>query len=159
MSRLDPSLLDGDAIVAAADLVGRSGAQGFEIGYLHDDVPVAEAGWYAHAQYRGTRITCADQPSPTAAAEGLARRLLTGAKCAHCGRLVSLDPAGAYARDATLVDGSPWLAGQQAAAGVCCWRRAGRSWVRGCEAGRSPADAPARSGRRAAQRRGRRRRR
>jgi len=42
--------LDEDALIAAADLVGRTGATGFEIGYLHDDVPAEKAGWYAHAQ-------------------------------------------------------------------------------------------------------------
>jgi hypothetical protein len=148
--------IDEDALFAAVDLVSRTGAKGFEIGYLHDDVPTAKAGWYAHAQYRGARITCADQPHPIAAAEGLARRLLSGGKCVHCGRLISLNPAGAYARDATLIDGSPWLVEQQISAGICPWRRDGRTWVRGCEQGRPPIDAPTRRERRAARRKGRR---
>lgn len=39
-------------MIACVDLVGRCGAREFEIGYLHDDVPVAQAGWYASAFYR-----------------------------------------------------------------------------------------------------------
>lgn len=149
-------LYDEDALVAAAELAGRAGARHFQVGYLHEDVPVAEAAWYAHAQYRGARITCEGQASPTGAADGLARRLLTGAKCTHCGRLASLDPQGAYAHDATLVDGTPWLAEQQAAAGICYWHRAGRTWVRGCVDGTPPVDGPTRRERRAARRAGRR---
>lgn len=64
---------------ATLDLVGRCGAAAFEIGYLHDDVPVEEAGWYAHVQYQGARIIVEDQPSPEAAADALAARLLRGA--------------------------------------------------------------------------------
>lgn len=125
--------MDEDALMAAVDLVRRTGAAGIEIGYLHDDVPVEEAAWYAHAQYRGTRIICENQRSPVDAAEGLARQLLTGAKCMHCGRLVTLDLAGAYAHDAVLLDGTSWSAAQQVAAGVCYWHRDGRVWRRGCE--------------------------
>lgn len=148
-----PAAFDEDALMAAADLVARTGAKHFAVGYLNDEPPHR---WYAHAQYRGTRIICEDQPDPVAAADGLARQLLTGAQCQHCGRLVTLDPAGAYAHDSTLLDGRPWTAQQQAAAGVCFWRRKGRSWVRGCE-GRRPEDAPTRRERRAADRQQRRR--
>jgi len=142
-----------DAFMAAADLVGRTGARHFEIGYLDDTPPHR---WYAHAQYRGARITCENQPDPVAAAEGLARQLLTGAQCQHCGRLVTLNPAGAYAHDSTLMDGRPWTAQQQTDAGVCYWRRRGRTWVRGCE-GHWPVDAPTRRERRGARRQQRRR--
>jgi hypothetical protein len=34
-------------------MAGRAGAREFEIGYLHDDVPLEDAGWYAHVQYQG----------------------------------------------------------------------------------------------------------
>lgn len=125
--------LDDDAIVAAVDLVGRAGAEGFEIGFLHDDVPVEDAGWYAHAQYRGTRIIEEDHRGPTEAAEALARRLLTGAKC-RCGRLVALSDGGAVAfPGARMADGSTWSGAEIEAAGQCRWTRQGRRWVRGCE--------------------------
>lgn len=128
-----PPHLREDAVLAAVDLVGRTGATGIEIGYLHDDVPTEQAAWYASVRYRGTRITYENQRSPVDAAEGLARRILAGAKCVHCGRLVTLDQAGAYAHDAVLLDGTSWSATQQVAAGVCYWHRDGRVWRRGCE--------------------------
>lgn len=107
-------LLDDDAVEACVDLIRRTGATGFEIGYLHEDVPVEEAGWYAHARYRGARITVDDQPGPVEAADALSRRLLTGAHCQHCGRLVTL--SAPIARPAQ-----------------CRWRRMGNKWTRGCE--------------------------
>lgn len=125
--------LDEDALHAAVELVGRTGATGFEIGYLHDDVPVEKAGWYAHAQYKGARITAEDHPGPVEAAEALARRLLTGAKCTGCGGLIALSDAGAFAySSATLADGTVWDAKTAAAAGQCRWIRAGAHWQKGC---------------------------
>ena len=103
--------MNDDVVVACADLVGRAGASGFEIGYLHDDVPIEEAGWYAYAQYRGARIMVEDHRSPTGAALALAERLLRGAMC-RCHRLVTLSDSG---------DG-------------CRWRLAGRRWEPGCDA-------------------------
>lgn len=82
--------MDDDALIATVDLIGRTGAKGFEIGYLHEGVPVEEAGWYAHAQYRGARITEENHRGPVEAAEALARQLLTGAMCNHCKKLVAL---------------------------------------------------------------------
>jgi hypothetical protein len=129
-----------DAVIAAADLVGRSGGRELEIGYLHDDVPIAEAGWYAKVTYRGDRIIVEDQPSPAAAAEALAQRILTGARCTHCHSLVALSDRGAvaYVSDVPgaggrFVDGTTWTAAQAHAAGQCQWRRIGRRWARGCE--------------------------
>lgn len=102
--------LDQDEVNAACDLVGRTGATELTVGYLYDDVPVEDAGWYAHAQYRGARVIVEDKVGPTEALMALARRLLDGAQCAHCGKEVSL-------RD-----------------GVGCrWRREGDKWKRGCE--------------------------
>jgi hypothetical protein len=126
--------LDEDALKAAADLVGRTGAKSFQIGYLHDDVPAAEAGWYAYAQYEGTRITAEDHPGPVEAAEALARRLLAGAKCTGCGGLVALSDAGAVAYpSATLTDGTRWDAGTACKAKQCRWTRVGARWEMGCK--------------------------
>lgn len=102
-----------DRLVAAVDLAGRAGARGIEFGYLHDDVPVSEAGWWAQAMWQGARLIVDDQPSPADAAEALAIRILAGARCAHCRRPVAL--------------------GDTVALSYCQWVRDGRRWVRGCE--------------------------
>jgi hypothetical protein len=99
-----------DAVVACADLVGRAGACGFEIGYMHDGVPVEEAGWYAVATYRGARIMTDEHRSPSTAALALAERLLSGAAC-RCGSpvVMSDDQIG------------------------CRWTLVGKAWTPGCD--------------------------
>ncbi len=111
--------MNGDVVQACAALVGRSGASGFEIGHLHDDVPVEEAGWYAHAQFQGARITVQDHRSPSAAALALGERLLRGATC-RCRQIV------------TLSDGKPG----------CRWRLVGARWEPGCDAAPVKVDGP-----------------
>jgi hypothetical protein len=127
---MSTSFMDDDAMVAAVDVIGRTGAREFKVGFVNDEPP---HNWYAHAQYQGTRITVENKAGPLEAAEGLARRLLTGAQCQHCLKLVTLDPHGAIARDQIMVDGRTWTARQQAEAGLCHWYRAGNRWKRGCE--------------------------
>jgi hypothetical protein len=101
----------GDVVIACADLAGRCGASNFEIGYLHDDVPVEQAGWYAQVSFRGARIAVHERRSPTDAAMALAERLLRGAAC-RCRRPVALS-------DDT--DG-------------CRWQLVGKRWEPGCDA-------------------------
>lgn len=134
----------GEAVIACADLVGRAGARGFQIGYLHDDVPVELAGWYAYAQYQGARITESDHVGPAEAAEALARRLLTGAKC-RCGRLVALSRDGARAFNSVLADGSRFTVEDAQRVGQCLWVRQGRRWEPSCPV---PSDRPSRRDRR-----------
>lgn len=122
-----------DAVLAAADLVSRSGATGFDVGFLHDDVPISQAGWWATARYQGARICVEDQPGPVEAMEALALRILTGARC-RCGRLVALSDLGAViGTGQVMADGKPWTPELAAAAGQCRWRRRGARWIRGCE--------------------------
>lgn len=129
------SSLDEDAGIAAIDLVGRTGAKQLQFGYLHDDVPVEQAGWYAHAQYRGSRIVEENHRGPIEALEALARRILTGGKCTHCGGLVALSDDGAMTYPgAAMADGTVWTEVQIRAASQCRWTRQGRRWARGCEA-------------------------
>lgn len=127
-----------DPMLAAVDLVGRSGARDFEVGYLHDDVPIADADWWASAHYAGTKIIEEHHVGPVEAANALAVRLLTGAKCTRCGGLVTLSDDGAFAwTEATLIDGTPWTAADALVAaathGQCRWRRVGPKWIMGCE--------------------------
>lgn len=103
-----------DLVIAAADLVGRTGATQFQIGFMHEDVPADEAGWYASAWYQGARVTVGEQRSPMDAADGLARRLLRGARCG-CGRKVALHGIGKPSE--------------------CRWRREGPVWVSACGRG------------------------
>jgi hypothetical protein len=105
------SYMNDDVVAACANLTDRCGASGFEIGYLHDDVPVEQAGWHASAEFKGARIMVEDQQSPTMAAFALAARLLTGAQC-KCGRPV------------TMTDDRPG----------CRWRLMGPRWEPGCSA-------------------------
>ena len=103
--------VNDDILTACAHLVDRAGGTEFELGYVHEDVPVEQAGWYAHAQWRGARITSDDHTSPTNAALGLAERILTGGTC-RCGNPV------------TLTDSRPG----------CRWRLLGDRWTPGCDA-------------------------
>jgi hypothetical protein len=103
--------MNEDAVMACADLVGRAGASDFEIGYLHDDVPVEQAGWYAVAKFQGARLTAEDHQSPTLAAMALSERLLRGAAC-RCRQPVTLSDSGQG----------------------CRWRLVGKKWEPGCDA-------------------------
>lgn len=127
--------LDQDALDAAIDLVGRSGAQSFEIGCLREDVPITEAGWFAQAVFNGgIPVISENHQGPVEAAEGLARRLLTGAKCVHCEGLIALSDAGALLfQGAPLSDGSTFTEGEARSRKQCRYRRVGPKWVRGCE--------------------------
>jgi hypothetical protein len=153
MSRVQ---MDEDALFAGLDLVGRTGAQGLQFGWLHDDVPTEEAGWYAHAQYRGARIMVEDQRGPVEAVEALARRLLEGGRCTNCGGLVTLSDRGAVAFvDSHGPDGSRlWTKEEAEKAPQCRWTRMGRRWTAGCDTGDPPRrPGPNRADRRAARRR------
>lgn len=104
--------MNDDIVIACADLAGRAGAAGFEIGYAGDEHgPVDEARWYAVATYRGARIIADEHRSPTAAALALAERLLSGAMC-RCTQLVTLSDDGQG----------------------CRWRLVARRWEPGCDA-------------------------
>lgn len=139
---------DEDALIAAVDLVGRAGATQFQFGYLHDDVPIEDAGWYAHAQYRGARVIVENRADPVEAAEALARRLLTGGMCTHCGGLITLSDAGALVHlGATMADGTVLTATRARGMAQCRWRRVGNRWERGC--GETPPAGPSRRERRA----------
>lgn len=108
-----PIDLNSDVIIACADLVGRTGADGFDIGYS-EHAPVT---WHAVAVYQGARIRSEGHASPTTAALGLAERLLRGATC-RCGKTVTLSSARAFAGT---------LEG-------CRWRLVGNRWEPGCDA-------------------------
>jgi hypothetical protein len=102
---------DTDALFAAVELVGRTGAKGLEVGYLHEDVPVDQAAWYATAQYQGAKVFVENHTGPVEAVEDLAAQLMEGGLCTNCNRQVSLT------KHAFL---------------YCRYVRQGRSWIPGC---------------------------
>lgn len=95
--------------MAAADIVQRAGAKEFDFGFVDDD-PL-NPRWYCSAIYQGARVICDEQQTPENAADGLARKLLDGGGCTHCGKPVALSGQGV---------------------GICRWTRMGRRWERGC---------------------------
>jgi hypothetical protein len=123
-----------EIILATVDLVRRTGARDFNLGHLHDDVPVDKAGWYAEAYYCGARLIAENMPGPIEACDMLARRLLDGGKCNGCGGLVALSPFGAIAYPgSTMADGTTMTGGQARTMPHCLWRRIGPRWKAGCE--------------------------
>lgn len=151
--------MDEDALIAAVDLIGRSGGKRFEFGYLDEDVPVERARWWAHADYGGTRISEENHRGPLEAIEALARRVLTGGMCTHCRGLIALSDAGALVTPgARMLDGSVMTEDRARGMGQCRWTRVGKKWVRGCDTTADTTAAPGRARpvrreRRAAQRR------
>jgi NAD-dependent dihydropyrimidine dehydrogenase PreA subunit len=122
-----------DAVLATADLVGRTGAQSLQIAYVHDDVPNEAAGWYAYAQYPGARVTVDGQPGPVQAAEKLAARLLGGGLCVGCKRIVSVRPDGGVPIGHQLQDGRVVDKALVRELGTCQWRRYGQRWEAACK--------------------------
>jgi hypothetical protein len=104
--------MNGDVVVATADLVARAGARVFELGHTgDDDSPAESVTWHASAQYQGARLIAQGHASPAAACLALAERLLTGGIC-RCRQPVTLSSA------------QPG----------CRWRLVGQRWESGCDA-------------------------
>lgn len=110
-------LYDEDALVAAVDVIGRANAKDFEVGYLDDDVPADQARWWAAARWQGVRVHVENHRGPSEAAEALAKKLLHGGACVHCGGRIHLG-------------GAPRALRRHGR--VCAWKRQGRRWERGC---------------------------
>jgi len=121
---VDPT--DDDRILAVADLTGRTGAKTLEMGHV-------PAGWWAAALYQGGRITVEGQHCPPEAAEALAVRLLTGAKCMGCGGLVSLDGIGGWiGSEQHMTNGESFTVRDAMDKGICHWKRTGKRWGSEC---------------------------
>ena len=104
-------------LIEAVEFVGRCGATDVEFGYLDDDVPSAQARWWAKATFRGAVMFVEDQPGPIVALRNLANRLATGASCARCGRRIAWGGGNRRARRA---------------GNTCGWHRVDGRWERGC---------------------------
>lgn len=121
-----------DAVVACAEIVGRSGGREFQLGWLYDDeepppgwpegvsVPIEEQQWYATARWKGALLKGVGT-HPAAACLALAERILHGGQCLGCGKTVNLRPHFGH-----------WSSGN------CNWRLEGKHWVRGCDGKHTP---------------------
>lgn len=110
-------------LIAALELIGRTGALSVTIGYDEDapeDTPADAMIWYAECVYGTDKIGRYGKTSPITAAVTLARRLINGGVCTHCGRICSV---------ATDVGPSSWRT-----TSFCTWRYDSekRSYLRGC---------------------------
>lgn len=132
---------DEEALVAATMLIGHTGAKSLEFGYLNEQArTVAEADWWAHAEYQGQRITVEHYDDPVRCIEDLAARLLTSALCKWCDGLITTRDDGTFVwPGAGMLDGSELPKDEEAlrALGSCRWRRYGPRWEPGCLHGES----------------------
>lgn len=110
-------------ITDAVEMVGRTGARSFQLGYLVDDPPPGVANWYAEAEYRTGTLVTDSCMTPWEAAEALADATRAGARCRWCGRPISWGdrPSGKRRRK------------------LCWWRKVAGRWERGCPRTSTPA--------------------
>ena len=79
-----PSVVD-DIFLAGVDLIGRTGATGFQIRYSDDEEPTV---WVAVANHRGTHSVAAAL-HPGRAVMRLCEELIDGGECTHCHRVAT----------------------------------------------------------------------
>lgn len=105
---------DMDRLTEAVEMVGRMGAQSFQVGYLVDDPAPGVANWWCSAEFRSGTLVTLPAMTPEQAAEDLVAMLRRDARCAWCGRKVA------------------WGDRPRRGAKACWWRRIGGRWERGC---------------------------
>lgn len=116
---LEPGSELSDRLLAATNLIARSGALELELGYLHDTADYRDADWWATARHKGRRTMTEHHLGPVEAAEALARQLVDGGRCTYCAGTITLDTAGTAPTAAR-----------------CVWRRVGTSYLPGCWPGK-----------------------
>lgn len=79
-----------ERLLAAVDLIGRTGAHSFEVGYDDDHTPTT---WWATARYRGRVLFVDEEPDPLHAVDELLRRIVNGGRCTHCNRTTTVGPS------------------------------------------------------------------
>jgi len=84
---------DDPKFLAAVDMIGRTGAQTFRIGYSDEDDGPPVVVWYAVAQWVGDRAEAAGALDPLTAVLRLAEQVIDGGECTHCHRPTILDTA------------------------------------------------------------------
>lgn len=106
-------------VLALTHLADRAGARDLEVGYLHDDVPIEEAAWWARVGYQGAHLTSENHASPGDAALGLATKIIEGSLC-RCRRRAST----------ILAEGASDGQGGE----ICRWTLIEDRWTPGCDA-------------------------
>jgi hypothetical protein len=84
--------LDEPRLLAAVDLIRRTGASSFQIRYSDDEQPIV---WFVVSTHvvDGHEVHEVDASlDPVRAALRLCERLVDGGRCAHCGRPAGLEP-------------------------------------------------------------------
>src|SRR5687768_7186959 len=87
------------AIVAATDVVGRSGAKACDLFF--------EGGFAAVAIFPGRRVIVSEYPNdPAGAADELARRVIHNGRCTSCQKIIVAEDRRPLAMSVTLPDGT-----------------------------------------------------
>lgn len=81
--------VDGDRMTAAVDLLGRTGADEFQVRYCDEEQPVI---WMAAGCWPGGRWEAAAAMHPLAAVFRLLDQVIDGGTCKHCGRPTGFEP-------------------------------------------------------------------
>lgn len=113
-----PEGTDVKRIAASIDLLSHTGYTDAEIAF--DDERESNKAWSARVlDPNGVEEITRGWFSPEVAIERLARRLLNGGRCAHCGRVTSI---GAFIGESRNRQYDTY----------CIWERFGTQYVRGC---------------------------
>lgn len=103
---------DDAALIAAAEVVRKAGAQSFEI--EHTDPEAGPVTWEARANFKGQTLKSdGTHADPVSATDALARQILEGGLCTYCQRRVTLTDTNDLSK--------------------CYRHRVGAQWFRSCE--------------------------
>lgn len=71
-------------VLAAVELLGRSGVGDVEFAYDEEEAYPESVLWWAKGNWNGTRVYSAHFPYPAQALEDLLGRVINGGQCARC---------------------------------------------------------------------------
>jgi hypothetical protein len=80
---------DKEKLLAAIDMIRRTGAQQVQVRYSDDEEPIV---WFVVAGYDFGIFEVDASANPVRAALRLCERLVDGSQCTHCGRPAGFEP-------------------------------------------------------------------